>query len=117
QGILGIIFKISSAERISVYVHTRSQPESHAEFFHLSSDHLSNLFQKIHIPALRQKGSHRNSRTVLIIGFTRLFRLSVAEKSAFKTLHKRSVYDFPFIYMIAFQKPQTCRPVRQHDPR
>ena len=100
-----------------MYVHTRSQPESHAEFFHLSPDHLSNLFQKILVPALRQKGSHRNGRTVLIISFPRLFRLSVAENPAFKALHKRFVYNFPFIYMIAFQKPQTCRPVRQHDPR
>ena len=67
QRIFGIIFKVSSAQRISVNVHTRCQPEGDTEQFHLVADHLTEFTNKVQIPGLCQKSSYRNRGTVLII--------------------------------------------------
>ena len=53
NGILRVIFKISPAQRIAVKVHTRCQPNRHADFFHFVSYGLADFLQKRYIPALR----------------------------------------------------------------
>ena len=73
QRIFGIIFKVSSAQRISVNVHTRCQPEGDTEQFHLVADHFTEFTNKVQIPGLCQKSSYRNRGTVLIIRSSSLF--------------------------------------------
>ena len=44
QGIFGIIFEVSAAERISVDIHARSQPERHPEVNRFMANRLADLF-------------------------------------------------------------------------
>ena len=75
--ILGIIFEVTSAQRISVNIHPRCQPQCHTEFFHLFPDNISAFFDCIHIPCLGKQCGNRDCSTVLIIvnGIFRNLRL------------------------------------------
>ena len=67
QRILGIILKVSSAERIPVNVQSRRQPEIHMELLHFFSYHVPDLLDELRIPGLSQLGSDGDGRAVLIV--------------------------------------------------
>ena len=67
QRILGIILKVSSAERIPVNVQSRRQPEIHMELLHFFSYHVPNLLDELRIPGLSQLGSDGDGGTILIM--------------------------------------------------
>ena len=112
QRILGIIFKVSSAERISVDVHARCQPQCYVEQLHLMADHLADSLDQFYIPALCQKCSNRNCGTELIIGCSAFF-LRFAEESAFQCRQEIARYDLSVVYLVFSLQTKTCRSVHQ----
>ena len=112
QRILGIIFKVSSAQRISVNVHTRCQPEGDTEQFHLVADHLTKFTNKIQIPGLCQKSSYRNCGTVLIIRSSS-FLFWCCEESTLQGRQEISRNDPAILYLIFFFQTQAGRAVSQ----
>ena len=66
QRIFGEIFKVASAADIAVNVQRRSQPQLHAEAFHLIAHQIAAGFGHIQVPALRQRGSDGNGCAILL---------------------------------------------------
>ena len=109
QRILGIVFKVSSAERISVDVHTRCQPQCYVEQFHLMADHFADSLDQFYIPALCQKCSDRNCGTELIIGCSAFF-LRFAEESAFQCRQEIARYDLSVVYLYSLFRRRPAGP-------
>ena len=113
--IFGIIFKVSSAKRISVNVHTWSQPECHAKMFHLRSNHRTDFTDQFLIPCLCQKSSYRNCCAVLIISFSRKFSGIIVEKSTLQAEFERHGNNAAFVYMIVFHQTKSRRSISKNN--
>ena len=61
ERILGEIFEISSVQRITMYVHSRSQQHVHAILQHFIAQDGSRPLHQVHIPGTGQERSHRET--------------------------------------------------------
>ena len=112
--ILGIIFKVSSAERVSVDVHAGRQPQGHFKQCHFMADHFTDFFDQIHIPGLGEQSAHGNSGTVLMICDSFLFPL-FCEESSFQGLQETAGFDFSVDYLVRLFETDTGRAVCEND--
>ena len=67
ERIFGIVFEVSSAQRISVNIHAGSKPEMNAVFFHLFANQTAKLFDKLQVPAACKRRCNRDHGAVLIV--------------------------------------------------
>ena len=84
QRIFRIILKVSSAQRISVNIHSGCEPEIYTEFLHLFTYKTAELLDKIEVPGLCQSRSRRDHGAILVVIdciFRCIFRERVVDKS------------------------------------
>ena len=116
QGILRVIFKISSAEGVAVDVHAGRQPEGDAEALHFIADQVADLFDERRIPGLGQKGPHRDRRAELVPFFA-LELHTVRKETVLQAGFRRHGNGVSVPDIVLAAEAQARRPVRQGDLR
>ena len=112
------IFKVTSAERISLDVHAGRQPEVYMEFSHFFRNRTSELSEQFRIPCLCQGSAYRECRTVLIICIRVFVNFHWLQKSVFKRSENTGSVDGVclLIDLITLSESKTGRSIR-HDQR
>ncbi|CCX37991.1 unknown [Clostridium sp. CAG:1013] len=66
EGILGIILEVAAAQRQTVDIQSRSQPQMNPKTLHFFTNHVATLAAEIQIPALGQGRTNGHGGTVLM---------------------------------------------------
>ena len=116
QRILGIILKVSPAQRISLNIHSRSQPQIHMKFLHFYGYCPAEFSEQFSVPGLRQSCANRKGRAILIISICIFMLLFFFKEAIFQTCQHSCPIDRVIfsIDLIMLTKSQSCRSVR-HD--
>ena len=120
--VLGVILKISAAQRVPMNVHSRRQPYGDADLKHLFANGLPDLLQQCGVPALRQHGLAGPGGHIAIdwrSAADELFekRLAFLEPAPAPILRQPVgiARHAVFVHGNLRHDVQPCRAVRQHD--
>ena len=93
QGILGEIFKVSSAKGHTVDIHSRSKPDMNTKSLHLLCDDVTACLTYFFAPALCKSGSDRYCSAILVVYLTVSFLyLLIKSEHLQNIIRKQSLY-------------------------
>ncbi len=115
QRILGVVFKVASAERIAVDVHARCKPQGYVEFIHFFRYGFADFVHHFFVPGLGKQRADGESGTELIIVFCAL-DIGISGKETVLDAHlERNGFDLAVYHRITLEQTQAGRSVRQND--